>query len=70
MRENLAAKRMATLKWIAVRMANAARKDMMAKIAVKKMAKRWIAAKTANAPRKGMTAKIAARNPSNHYQSI
>ena len=70
MTEKVAAKRMAIPKWIAAKMANAAKKDMRAGIAAKKMAKRWIVAKTANAPRKGMTAKIAARNPSNHYQSI
>ena len=70
MREKVAAKRMATPKWIAVRMASAAKKAMTAKIAAKKMAKKWIAARMVNAPRKGMTARIAARNRSNQYQSI
>ena len=47
-------------KEIAVKMANAPKKDMMAKIAAQKMVK-WIAAKMANAPRKAMMAKTAAK---------
>jgi len=49
-------------RWIAVKTANAPKKAMMGKIAVKKKEQqRWIAAKMANAPKKGMMAKTAAK---------
>jgi hypothetical protein len=46
---------------IVVKMANALRKAMMVKIAVKMERQKWIAAKTANAPKKGMMVKTAAK---------
>ena len=49
-------------KWIAVKMANAVKKGMMVKIAVKKKEQlKWIVVKTANAPKKDMTVKTAAK---------
>ena len=55
--EQLAAK-----KWIAAKMANALKKGMMGKTAVKKMKQlKWIAVKTANAPKKDMMVKTAAK---------
>ncbi len=49
-------------KWIAVKMANAPKKVMMVKIAVKKREQlKWIAVKTANALKKVMTVKIAVK---------
>ena len=49
-------------KWIAARMVNALRKDMMVKIAAKKMdQQKWIVAKMASAPKKVMIVKTAAK---------
>ena len=49
-------------RWIAVKTANAPKRAMMGKIAVKKKEQqKWIAAKMANAPKKDMMEKTAAK---------
>ena len=50
---------------IAVKMANAPKKDIMVKTVVRKMAKKWIAAKMVSAPKKATMVKTVAKNQSN-----
>ena len=53
-------------KWIAVKMVNALKKDMMEKIAVKKVQTKWIAVKMANAQKRGMMERIVAKRKEWH----